>query len=566
MKNSTLNVLIVILFILIPAQLIPEILGNSLYGDEAAHIISGFSKLKTLDYRLNPEQGPVSDMIEAIPLLFTNTYMPTEDPAWKIKDENHLIVRFFFDYNKDPYKIMVVSRLSMIFLSLLLAFYVYKWATELYGKKAGIFALFLYVFSTDMLAYAGFVGNDFGLAVFCFIALYYLWRYIRQPTLKMLIIAGIIFSLAQLTKFSAVFLLPIYLLIFGYLVFADYNPGQGISFPDFGIKSDKIKKIIFFGWSLLIILAITYVIILFVYHFEGVGVPLDVSMANDVSLNKTIYPVESFSTNKILDIAMKLPSPVPYYYARGLGAIFLTSGLKVGSLIVNGEPTATPYFFLYAFLLKTQIPLLIFFFYALHLTLFKKKAKYDDLFLLIPFAIFHLAFMFTKFQFGYRYVLQTVPFLFVFSSKLIRLADKTPLKKIILIILCIWYALAAIMISPHQFSYFNELITPQNAYKQFIDSNIDWGQDLLYLVNYVHKNNIINLSLSFYGFPVEYNQRLPPYYNLTYSDLSCQRTPGIKAISVSNLMRNTTCYGWLMNETPVKRIGYSILVYNITQP
>ena len=82
----------------------------------------------------------------------------------------------------------------------------------------------------------------------------------------------------------------------------------------------------------------------------------------------------------------------------------------------------------------------------------------------------------------------------------------------------------------------------------------------------------------------------PAYYNISYDPLpmeqyipwapgfeqnnpnykeDCSKKYGIIAISVSNLhnyhLINQSCFSWLENYAPIKRIGYTIFVYNITK-
>mgnify|MGYP001600129432 FL=1 len=58
-------------------------LKESAVFDETAHIAAGYSYLKFLDYRLNPEHPPLLKIISAIPLLFLDLEFPSASPAWQ---------------------------------------------------------------------------------------------------------------------------------------------------------------------------------------------------------------------------------------------------------------------------------------------------------------------------------------------------------------------------------------------------------------------------------------------------------------------------------------------------
>lgn len=567
------NCLFIILLLLIPVQTLLSMGNNSIYGDELYHITSGYSKLKTFDYRLFPEQGPLVPVISAFPLLFMDISFPFDDASWQIKDMGVLMPKFIFEYNTEPYKIIFSSRIPMILLSMLLAIYVYKWARQLYGRKAGILALFLYTFSPNMLAHAQISSSDFGMVFFCFIALYYFWRYLRQPNWMHLIIAGLTLGLSQLTKFSAIFLFPIYLLsIITMLFFEKPSESKNLPFKKSlaRFKNPKIRQAAFLFVSFLAMLAITYLVIVVAYKGEGMFRPLSDSINEDIHLNKTLYPIQEMAdSNQLMKIAMSVPSPLPYYYVRGLGFSFYYSGKPTATLVEGGHVKSAWYFFLLSFLLKTPLPEMIMLILALIFWNKLAKKPGDEAMLALPFLLFHLAFCFTQKRFGYRYLIVTIPFLLVFISKVsnLRFRSKrtTRIAKCGVILLCIWYLVSSILIYPHYLSYINELGGgPANGYKHFVDSNIDWGQDLFYLRDYVTENNITNLKLKYYGFPLTVGYPLPAYYGINYEELGCGHTEGIIAISITPLMSNQECYGWLLNETPIKRIGYSIMVYNIT--
>jgi hypothetical protein len=52
-----------------------------------------------------------------------------------------------------------------------------------------------------------------------------------------------------------------------------------------------------------------------------------------------------------------------------------------------------------------------------------------------------------------------------------------------------WSVASSLAIYPHSLSYFNELAGgPENGHAHLVDSNIDWGQDLLYLKAWIDEH------------------------------------------------------------------------------
>jgi len=560
---------LILLLCIIPLQALTSVREKSIYGDEVAQICSGYSKLKTLDYRIAPEHGPLFGMIASFPLLFMDVSFPFDHPSYQVKNLDVLMPVFVFEYNDNPYEIMFWARLPVVLLSMLLGFYVFKWAKELFGEKAGLFALFLYVLSPNMIGFGRIISNDFGFLVFGFIATYYYWRFLREPTAARLLVSGLTLGVVQLTKFTAISLFPLYVLLGVVFVFGMYKPKNKIKFVFANVIPKRLRKhkyAFVLVVSFAVLLVMSYLIILVGYKAEGVGKPITESMREDIHLNKSLFPVESYSeSGGVMGYALSnIPSPLPYYYVRGIGASVYYSSRVSETSIINGKLVNDRLFFIKSFLTKTPIALLIFVLIFL-ISVVLSKDRVDELFLILPFLFFHALFLFMTKQLGYRYVIFTIPFIFVGVSKVVKLNfSRKNIGKLVLAGLCLWYLVSSVSIYPHYLSYFNEFVGPENGYKHFVNSNVDWGQDLLLLVDYLESNGIEEVKLSYYGFPVTGNYPLPDYYDFSYQELGCGPTDGIIAISATNLWSSESCYGWLTEREPDERIGYSILVYNIS--
>ena len=181
---------------------------RSLNWDEPIFIMNGLYYLQE-GQAYNSNQPLLSSLLSAIPLSFTNTVpIAYEDLNYLFKDARNYFP-YYSDNNIDT--IAFYSRLASILASLFLAIFVYRWAKELYGKKAGLFAMFLYTFSITCLAWAVSATPDMITTTLSFISLYYFWHYCKKEKKKQLIIAAICFGLAVAAKITALFMLPIFL-------------------------------------------------------------------------------------------------------------------------------------------------------------------------------------------------------------------------------------------------------------------------------------------------------------------------------------------------------------------
>lgn len=63
-----------------------------------------------------------------------------------------------------------------------------------------------------------------------------------------------------------------------------------------------------------------------------------------------------------------------------------------------------------------------------------------------------------------------------------------------------WFVASSLWIYPHSLSYFNESIGgPLNGPEYLLGSNVDWGQDLRYLRNWMLPASAKNYSLYYFG-------------------------------------------------------------------
>ena len=101
------------------------------------------------------------------------------------------------------------------------------------------------------------------------------------------------------------------------------------------------------------------------------------------------------------------------------------------------------------------------------------------LIVLPPVLIFGLVSSQTGFNHHMRYVLPAYPFLFIVAARTVTLGK---FWKWFSYACLTWQAVAVLWFAPHWMSYFNEAAGgPKNGHKWLVNSNIDWGQDILML-------------------------------------------------------------------------------------
>jgi Dolichyl-phosphate-mannose-protein mannosyltransferase len=182
--------------------------------DESAHIPAGYSYVKLLDYRLNPEHPPLLKALAAAPLLFLNLNFPTQIDAWQ-KDVNGQWAvggNFFYNSGNDAAKIVRMARIMPILLTILLSLLIYMWSARLIGRWMALVPTFLFAWSPNVLAHGHYVTTDVGAAFGIALTIMCFLQFLFKPSRRHLLYAGLAFGVAQLLKFSAVLLIP-YLLV-----------------------------------------------------------------------------------------------------------------------------------------------------------------------------------------------------------------------------------------------------------------------------------------------------------------------------------------------------------------
>jgi hypothetical protein len=213
-----------------------------------------------------------------------------------------------------------------------------------------------------------------------------------------------------------------------------------------------------------------------------------------------------------------------------------------------------PLYFIVAFLIKTPIPSILFIFTGL-VVMLRNRMGNKEWFLIITIAAFFAAASFSNLQLGLRYILPIYPLCFIIAGRSLEVFGRKSMK-IPLIALALWYVGSSLWIWPNYLSYFNEFIGgPKNGYKYLRDSNIDWGQDLPMLADYLKKKKIDKVKLLYFG------TADPAAYGIKYDKLAdgdyIDPLPGVYAISVQYL----DAVKWAKDRVPAARIGYSIFVF-----
>jgi 4-amino-4-deoxy-L-arabinose transferase-like glycosyltransferase len=129
------------------------------------------------------------------------------------------------------------------------------------------------------------------------------------------------------------------------------------------------------------------------------------------------------------------------------------------------------------------------------------------------------------------------------------------------IALLLWYFAATARAHPDYLPYFNEL-AGSHPEEIAVDSNFDWGQDLLRLCSYVNREKLPEIYISYWG-SAEYQRCTTVGLDPPFGPVTGWLAVSEMHYKFGGAKNRGEDYEWLHRYQPVRRIGKSIRLYYI---
>jgi hypothetical protein len=128
-------------------------------------------------------------------------------------------------------------------------------------------------------------------------------------------------------------------------------------------------------------------------------------------------------------------------------------------------------------------------------------------------------------------------------------------------LLLLLQAAVALRVWPYHLAYFNEIAGgPDNGWRWLVDSNLDWGQDLVGLRRRLAAMGNPEINLFYFG------TADPDYYGIRHFPYGSP-APGIFAVSATHLagvyLPDHDYLADFRELTPFETVGHSILLYRL---
>lgn len=467
-------------------------------------------------YRVNP---PLPRMMAALPVLFCEAKTDWQnyqlDPL--SRETIPMGVRFAKANGAQTIFLFMVARCACIPFCVLGGWVCYRWAGELWGARSGFVALCLWCFNPMILGHGAVVMPDVPAAAAGVFAAWRFWKWLRNASWRNAVLAGVALGLAELCKTTL-------------LLFLILWPAAWLAWASgTRIYSKRPREAL----QLLAVLALAAYLINLGYALNGTGQCLgDYRFQSQLLSGQPTSDPHKIGNRFVGTGLGHLPVPLPRDYVQGIDCQrndFEMGGRSYfhGRWKLHGWW----YYYLVGVAIKTPLSTLLAIAFVVAVTIAELRgvrAKVgaahpnashasaihaglpgpssgcaDEVFLLAPvLGILALVSSQTGFSAHVRYAIPALPYLFIWCGKLcaeygsvpganakrqldrlLPLGILLPGARITFIWLClVGTALESLAVYPHSISFFNALIGGATyGHKWLLDSNGPWGQDLLFL-------------------------------------------------------------------------------------
>ncbi len=509
--------------------------------DEVLHMPAGVSYWQKGTFRLYHHNPPLVKLVAALPVVWAKPIVePLYDSSnWKNADADVSHIAFgqeFAKVNASRYfELFRLARLMMPLFSMIGGLAVFAWSRRLYGAWGGLLSLALWVFCPNILAHSRLVTSDLGATAVGVAATYAFWRYLHQPAWFRAVIAGTALGLAALTKFSMLVLYAVWPFLWLVNLALAVPRGQWPRRIGQGVA------------GAIAILSCSVVVIDAGYFFEKVGTRLGDFEFGSRTLTRRVAPgtKRPESLNPLLDITWqfrvnrfrgtwlgRLPTPLPEHFVTGFdeqkietegipesyGLAWEREKSQPGSIArqlaapepaedkpngypvyLDGELRRGGWWYYYFLTLAYKVPegtwLLVILSGLVLVGVRQTREEWSNEIALatVPAVILISISFLTDINLGLRYVLPIAPYVFVATGKIAPwILGLSPISRRLMtsLVACSLGStvVATTLIHPHYLAYFNWASGgPDRVPPHLIDSNLDWGQDLVSLREWCQK-------------------------------------------------------------------------------
>jgi 4-amino-4-deoxy-L-arabinose transferase-like glycosyltransferase len=503
--------------------------------DETVLLGTGYPLLTERDWDVASAQlhPPLTYYVHSLPLFF----LDLDEEAWSLPGGIARGQRLIASRADD--RVLDSARLAMLPFGLGVVLVVALWARRLYGN-AGLFAaLPLAALSPNLIAHARLITIDTALTFFSVLTLFLLARAGAMDTKRRRLALGVVLGLFLLTKYTALLLVGIFLIVDLTVVVARAARSGS------GLRAGMLRAGAWLHCGV-----VAFLVMWAGYQFD-------------------VGPLQRGD-------ALSFPVPMPAFFD---GVLYqLAQSRQEHDFFFLGSYSTAGWWYFYPVAYAIKLPLgTLALLGALPLLWLWKRLPpvREELYLLLPLVLFlfYMSF-FNTIHNGIRYLLPVYPLALVLAGKLPRLIGRPLLASLVPAAGALVTAVGVLSAWPDYLPYVNALFGgPSRAYRLLGDSNVDWGQDLEQLGDYLRENEVDRVGLAYFG------TADPAHYGIVYEYMPspnsalrrgggkpAEETPSLVALSAYQYQGiafpNKDFYAKYHRYRPNAQIGHSILLFD----
>jgi hypothetical protein len=485
------------------------------------HLTAGYAALTARDFRVDPSHPPIARMWAALPLALS---APTADFSaidrtaprdWL--SSGYAFARTFVSTDGIDARLLR-ARAMVVAGGVLLGLLIFMWAREWQGLRAAVVALGLFALEPNLAAHTAVVTTDGLVTVLIFAAVYCLWRYVRTPTARDLALLAACTGLACVTKFSAVLLAPIILVL------------MAIAVVNKRISASRGAM------ALAVIAASTVLAIWMAYGFRYAPSSNPQWLFTHEAFGTAVDRSWLAATINWLDAHRLLPNAFAQGFLYSVSSVRELPGFLAGDVRSGGWW----YYFPTAIALKTPLALLLLGVAGIAALVIRRShdTAMTLAFVLVPVVIWLVAAAYSGVNVGIRHVLPVFPFLVLLAAAgaaecLARRGAARALAAAAVLAMAVEVGRS----EPYPLSFFNVLAGgPPGGYRYLADSNLAWGGHVKGLKRWMDERGVSTINLAYFGSvdPAVYGVRatyLPSSAGFLADRFTRPQLPGYVAIS-----------------------------------
>ena len=507
--------------------------GHSQTFDEGVHVAAGVEWLERGTYTLERHHTPLTRIPVAIgPYLDGVRVTPGfHDFSRRMWSEGDSV----FFQGKSYTRTLTIARLGTLPFYLLLTGVVWLWGVMLLGRPGAAIATALAALTPPILGHAGLATTDAGLAATVVLAVYAFIRWLEAPSARRAALFGAASALALTAKLSALPYIGLCMVFFTAWRLWRHRrtpeqrpePGGPSAYNEWRTAAPP---------QLAASIAACFLVIWAVYRFSF------------LELGGIHIPAGEFLVG-VVNVAR--------HGSTGHASYLL------------GERSMTGWWYYFPVVIAVKTPLVLLFLGLVGAVVSLRQTPADWRVatpVLLVAAVLATGII-TGINIGVRHILPLYAAWAVLAAigtlALWRPGRALVARRVLVSAGLAWFTIDVVRETPHHLAYFNEL-SRRDPGSLLVDSNLDWGQDMLRLSEELSERGISDVSVSMLTRPVFGRLTTARVRNLRPRE----RASGWLAVSETCLhgVYPMLCgpFDWLGEQEPVARVGRSILLYHVS--